>query len=197
MLHCKQAIVVEGRYDKNMLRQLVDAPVFETSGFGIFNDRELLCLLRTAARTRGLIVLTDADGAGFVIRNYLKSALSGENLLHAYIPPLPGKERRKTVPGKEGLLGVEGMTPEIILNALRDAGAELDGEAKAVSADPITKTDLFALGFSGRPGSSEKRDRLLAELSLPRYLSANALLEALNLQFTREEFLERFNENAL
>lgn len=197
MLRCKQAIVVEGRYDKNTLRQLVDAPVFETAGFGIFQDAERLALLRTAARTRGLVVLTDSDGAGFVIRNYLKSALSGENLLHAYIPELPGKEKRKSAPGKEGLLGVEGMTPEIILAALRKAGAELDGEAQTKNAEPITKTDLFSLGLSGRAGSGEKRAALLRELNLPHYMSANALLEALNLQFTREEFLERFGENAL
>ena len=197
MLRCKQAIVVEGRYDKNTLRQLVDAPVFETAGFGIFQDAERLALLRTAARTRGLIVLTDSDGAGFVIRNYLKSALSGENLLHAYIPELPGKEKRKTAPGRDGLLGVEGMTPEVILAALRRAGAELDGEAQTPNAEPITKIDLYALGFSGRSNSAERRAALLQELNLPHYLSANALLETLNLQFTREEFLERFGENAL
>ena len=195
MVKLRQAVAVEGRYDKNVLSQIVDAPVFCLNGFGVMHDAELVALLREAARSRGLVILTDSDGAGFVIRNYLKSALSGENLLHAYIPPLVGKEKRKRVPGKEGLLGVEGMTPEIILNALRNAGAELDGEARSANADPITKTDLFVLGLSGKPNSGEKRAELLRELNLPHYLSANALLQALNLQFTRAAFLERFHKD--
>ena len=107
MYKLRQAVVVEGRYDVNALRQIIDAPVFETRGFGIFSDREQLALLRTAARRRGLVVLTDSDGAGFVIRNYLKGALAGENILHAYIPDIYGKEKRKAQAGKEGKLGVE------------------------------------------------------------------------------------------
>lgn len=192
MVKCRQAIVVEGRYDKNTLSQIVDAPIFETSGFGIMNDREQLALLRKAAETRGLVILTDSDGAGFVIRNYLKGVLSQENVLHAYIPELPGKEKRKTIPGKEGLLGVEGMTPEIILQALRNAGAELDGQAQAENTEKITKQDLYALGFSGRADSQKKRTELLNTLELPRHMSANALLQALNLLLDREEFLRRF-----
>lgn len=192
MVKCRQAIVVEGRYDKNTLSQIVDAPIFETSGFGIMNDREQLALLRKAAETRGLVILTDSDGAGFVIRNYLKGALPQENVLHAYIPELPGKEKRKTVPGKERLLGVEGMTPEIILQALRNAGAELDGQAQAENTEKITKQDLYALGFSGRADSQKKRTELLNTLELPRHMSANALLQALNLLLDREEFLRRF-----
>ena len=136
MIKLRQAIVVEGRYDINTLRQLVDAPIFETCGFGIMNDREQLALLRAAARRRGLIILTDSDGAGFVIRNRLKSALAGENVLHAYIPDMYGKERRKAAPGKEGKLGVEGMRPEVLLAALKNAGAELDGESAHEAADP-------------------------------------------------------------
>ena len=128
MVKIKEAIVVEGRYDKNTLSQIVDAPILETSGFGIFKDKQQLKLLRKVAQLRGLIVFTDADGAGFVIRNHLKSAIPGKFLKHAYIPDIPGKEKRKSAPGKEGKLGVEGMTPEIILQALRNAGATIEGE---------------------------------------------------------------------
>ena len=142
MVKIKEAIVVEGRYDKNTLSQIVDAPIFETSGFGIMNDPQQLKLLRRVAQNRGLIVLTDSDGAGFVIRNYLKSAISPEHLKHAYIPDMPGKERRKTAPGKEGKLGVEGMRPEVILDALKRAGATIEGECQP-TAPSITKQDLM------------------------------------------------------
>ena len=188
MVKLKQAVVVEGRYDVNTLRQIVDAPVFETRGFGIMNDDEQLALLRAAARRRGLVILTDSDGAGFVIRNYLKNALQGENILHAYIPDVYGKERRKTAPGKEGKLGVEGMPPEVLLQALRNAGAELDGEAREAAAEPVGKADLYALGLSGRADSAARRRALQKKLELPEHLSANALVQALDLLFTREEF---------
>lgn len=196
MVKLKQAVVVEGRYDVNTLRQIVDAPVFETRGFGIMNDGEQLALLRAAARRRGLVILTDSDGAGFVIRNYLKNALQGENILHAYIPDVYGKERRKTAPGKEGKLGVEGMPPEVLLQALRNAGAELDGEVREAAAEPVGKADLYALGLSGRADSAARRRALQKKLELPEHLSANALVQALNLLFTREEFYA-YAENAL
>lgn len=188
MHRVKQAIVVEGRYDVNTLRQMIDAPIFETRGFGIMSDHEQLALLRAAARRRGLVILTDSDGAGFVIRNYLKNALQGENILHAYIPDVYGKERRKTAPGKEGKLGVEGMPPEVLLQALRNAGAELDGEVREAAAEPVVKADLYALGLSGRADSAARRRALQKKLELPEHLSANALVQALNLLFTKEEF---------
>ena len=128
MVKIREAIVVEGRYDKNTLSQVVDAPILETAGFGIFKDRQQMALLRRVAEKRGLIVFTDSDGAGFVIRNHIKSAIPGKYLKHAYIPDIPGKERRKSAPGREGKLGVEGMTPEVILAALRNAGATIEGE---------------------------------------------------------------------
>lgn len=190
----KQAVVVEGRYDANALRQLIDAPVFETKGFGIFSDAEQVALLRQAARRRGLVILTDSDGAGFVIRNYLKNALAGENILQAYIPDIYGKEKRKTAPGKEGKLGVEGMAPEVLLKALRDAGAELDGESREASAEPVCKADLYALGLNGRANSAERRQELLKTLQLPGHLSANGLLQALNLLFTRDEFIRFYTD---
>ena len=194
-LRIRQAIVVEGKYDQNALRQLVDTAIFTTNGFTGMKDPALLRLLRQAAETTGLIILTDSDGAGFLIRNTLKSALPAEGVLHAYIPDIPGKERRKTAPGKEGLLGVEGMTPEILLKALRNAGAEFaDGSTPPPAREPITKQDLFALGLSGGPESAKKRAALLKALSLPAHMSANALLQAVNVLFSREEFLARFVE---
>ena len=185
----RQAIVVEGKYDQNTLRQIVDTAIFTTNGFTGMKDPALLRLLQKAAQTTGLVILTDSDGAGFLIRNTLKSALPETGVLHAYIPDLPGKEKRKAAPGKEGLLGVEGMTPEILLKALRNAGAEFaDGSTPPPAREPITKQDLFALGLSGGPESAKKRAALLKALSLPAHMSANALLQALNVLFSREEF---------
>ena len=194
MVKIKQAIVVEGKYDQNTLSQLVDATIFQTRGFGVMHDKALLELLRKAARTTGLIIFTDSDGAGFVIRNFLKGALPKEGVLHAYIPDIPGKEKRKRAPGKEGLLGVEGMTKEILLSALENAGADLGGEAEKRPGDTITKFDLYAAGLSGRPDSTSKRAAFLEKLRFPAHMSANALLDALNLLYTREEFLALFEE---
>ncbi len=187
MLKIREAIVVEGRYDKNTLSQVVDAPIFETSGFGIFKDKEQLELLRKVAQKRGLIVFTDSDGAGFVIRNHIKSVIDGKYLKHAYIPDIPGKEKRKTTPGKEGKLGVEGMTPEVIANCLRKAGASIEGEDTCQCSNRITKQDLVELGLSGKPDSKQKRQALIRKLNLPEHMSANALLQALNLLYTLDE----------
>ncbi len=186
----EEVIVVEGRYDRNMLLQVVDATVVETGGFSVFNDREKLAFLRKLAQKRGLILLTDSDGAGFVIRNYLKGAIPTEQVKQAYIPDIPGKERRKRKAGKEGKLGVEGMTPEILLQALRRGGATFVGEAAPSAAVPITKADLLDRGLIG-PGSTQKRQQLLKNLELPEHLTPNALLETLNLLMSREEFYEQ------
>ena len=190
----RQAVVVEGKYDQNTLRQLVDTAVFATNGFADMKDPALLRLLRHAAQTTGLIILTDSDGAGFLIRNTLKGMLPKEGVLHAYIPDIPGKERRKAAPGKAGLLGVEGMRPEIILQALRDAGGEFEDSCEQPTREPITKQDFFALGLSGKPDSAARRGALLKELDLPAHMSANALLQAVNTLFSREEFLARVSE---
>ena len=189
MVKIREAIVVEGRYDKNTLSQIVDAPIFETAGFGIFKDKQQMKLLRRVAELRGLIVFTDSDGAGFVIRNHIKSAIPGKYLKHAYIPDIMGKERRKAAPGKEGKLGVEGMRPEIILEALRRAGATIEGE-DAPASHPITKQDLMQLGLSGGADSSAKRLALLKKLDLPEHMSANAMLQALNLLCSLDELKE-------
>jgi len=193
MVKIQEAIVVEGRYDKNTLLQIVDAPVFQTNGFSIHKDKEQLLLLRRVAEIRGLIILTDSDGAGFVIRNFLKGAIPAHQLKHAYIPDIYGKERRKTVPGKEGKLGVEGMSPEIILEALRKAGATIVGE-DAPESNEITKQDFVELGLSGGANSSFLRQRLLKELMLPEHMSANAMLQALNLLYSKVELEEKLKQ---
>ena len=186
MVKIREAIVVEGRYDKNTLSQILDATILETSGFGIFKDKQQMDLLRRVAEKRGLIVFTDSDGAGFVIRNHIKSAIPAQYLKHAYTPDIFGKERRKAAPGKEGKLGVEGMNREVILEALRRAGATFEGESTTTDGQ-ITKQDMMRLGLSGGADSSAKRRRLMKLLNLPEHLSANALLQALNLLCTREE----------
>lgn len=186
MVKIKEAIVVEGRYDKNTLSQILDAPILETSGFGIFKDKQQMALLRRIAETRGLIVFTDSDGAGFVIRNHIKSAIPGKFLKHAYIPDIYGKEKRKAAPGKEGKLGVEGMTKEVILESLRRAGATIEGEETA-PVRQITKQDLMELGLSGTADASERRLKLLKHLNLPERMSPNAMLQALNLLYNLEE----------
>lgn len=193
MVKIKEAIVVEGKYDKNTLSQIVDAPVFQTDGFSVMNDKAQLELLRRVAKKRGLIVFTDSDGAGFVIRNYLKGAIPADQLKHAYIPDIAGKERRKRTPGKEGKLGVEGMTPETILSCLQRAGATIEGEAHDERVPQLTKLDLFNLGLSGNPDSKAKRLALLKLLNLPEHMSSNAILQALNLLYTKDEFYELIN----
>lgn len=185
----EEVIVVEGRYDKNILSQVVDATIVETGGFSVFNDREKLELLRKLAQKRGLILLTDSDGAGFVIRNYLKGALPRERVKQAYIPDVAGKERRKRKAGKEGKLGVEGMTPEVLLQSLRRSGATFAGDEPPPRGPAITKADLLDQGLIG-PGSTQRRQVLLRRLELPEHLTANALLEMLNLLMDREEFYE-------
>lgn len=194
MIKIREAIVVEGRYDKNTLSQIVDAPILETSGFAIMKDKAQLALLRRVAKARGLIVFTDSDGAGFVIRNYLKSAIEPRYLKHAYIPDIPGKERRKSAPGKEGKLGVEGMQPQVILECLRRAGATFEDTEQSRDAGGITKQDLMELGLSGGQGSSQKRLKLLKKLELPEHMSSNAMLQAVNLLYSLDELKEIVKE---
>ena len=187
MIRVKEAIVVEGKYDKIKLSSLVEGVIIETRGFGIFKDKERLAYLRSLAQKRGLIVLTDSDGAGFLIRGKLSSSIPPERIKHAYIPDILGKERRKASPSKEGKLGVEGMTPQVLTDALRRAGATFEGEDAPRRSAGITKADLLDKGLIG-PGSAERRATLQRELGLPARLTANGLLEALDLLLTREEF---------
>ena len=187
-LRIQEAIVVEGRYDKSALAGVADTLILETAGFGVFKDGERLAFLRRLAAKRGLIVLTDSDGAGFVIRNYLKGAIPRDQVKHAYIPDVYGKERRKRAPGREGKLGVEGMSPQVLRQALLRAGATvLDGDAPDRPQGDLTPADLFALGLSGTPDAAARRADLLKRLDLPEHMSAKALLAALNALYTPSE----------
>ena len=189
MYKIKEVIVVEGRYDKAFLSSFLDAVIVETRGFGLFSDKEKMALLRRLAKERGLVVLTDSDGSGFVIRGRIKSAIPPQQVKHAYIPDVFGKEKRKSSPSKEGKLGVEGMSPEVILQVLRRAGVAVDEETGAPKA-AIGKADLFALGLSGGKNSALLRKKLLKAMELPEHLTANALLDVLNI-FTDRQGLEQ------
>lgn len=186
MLKLKEAVIVEGRYDKIKLKSLVDAPIIETNGFRIFSDKEKQNLIRQIADLRGILVLTDSDGAGFVIRNFLRGVVDKSKIKHCYIPQIEGKEKRKSQKGKEGLLGVEGVSDEVIINAIKASGAEIIGEREDMSAD-ITKSDLFYLGLTGAENADKNRKKLLNYLNLPLYLSTNAMLTALNCLYSFEE----------
>ena len=191
MIKVKEVIVCEGRYDKDTLSQVFDAVIIETGGFGVFNDREKLALIRRLAEARGLVILTDSDGAGFQIRGYLKGAIDPKLVKHAYIPDIPGRERRKKTASKAGTLGVEGMRPEVLVEALRRAGATFEGaESSGGEAEELSAADMYALGLSGRPGSAALRAALLTELGLPGKLQGASLRGVLSALYTREE-LER------
>lgn len=188
MVRVREVIVVEGRYDQNTLRQIVDADVVCTDGFAIFREQERQALLRRLAEKRGLIVLTDSDGAGRVIRGFLNGIVDPSTVKNAFIPDVPGKEKRKSSPSREGKLGVEGMKPEVLLRALRTAGATMDDAGQtAARCAPITPADLYALGLSGGKDSAEKRRRLQKALDLPERMSTKQLLTVLNILVSRQE----------
>lgn len=187
MIRIREAVAVEGRYDRAALKNVVDTVIVDTAGFGIFSDKEKLDLLRRLAEARGLVVLTDSDGGGFLIRNFLRGAIDPALVKHAYIPDVPGKERRKKSPSKQGLLGVEGMSPTVLETALRRAGATVLGEEQAPEAPPMTKAEMYAMGLSGRPDSARRRAAVKKALDLPEGLTANALLDVLNVLSCREE----------
>ncbi len=188
-LKIKEAILVEGRYDKNALSQVVDAPIIETSGFGIFSNTEKMELLRKIAQKRGIIIFTDSDGAGFLIRNHIKGSIPPSQLKHAYAPDIYGKEKRKKTASKEGKLGVEGMKPEVLREALIRAGATVEGAEMKTQSAGINKADMYEAGLSGCAGSAERREKLAARLGLPKKLSADALMQVLNTLYNREEIL--------
>ena len=189
----QEVIVVEGKYDLNAIKQLIDGTVITTDGFGIFHNPEKLNLIRRMAETKGIIVMTDSDGAGFVIRNYLKGGLPKDKVKQAYVPDIYGKERRKRTASKEGKLGVEGMRPEVLRQALTRAGATMDGIEANAAQENITKADLYAMGLSGIQNSAENRRKLLAALQLPEQLSPNAMLDVLNALYSRDELFDLWN----
>ena len=183
MLEISRPIIVEGKYDKIKLSRIVKAHIVTTDGFGIFSKSEKSLLIRRRAADQGIIVLTDSDGAGLVIRNYLRNILPADKIIHIYTPQIKGKEKRKNAPSKAGFLGVEGMDLAWLEEALAPFA---DGGAKPRMS--LTKADFYALGLSGGEGSEAKRKTLARALNLPDNLSANALLEAMNLLITEEEF---------
>lgn len=191
MKRVREIIVVEGRYDKNAVAQTVHATIIETSGFGIFSDAEKIALIRKLTKKRGLIILTDPDRAGFFIRGRLRGMLGASGIKHAYVPDLAGREKRKHTPSKDGKLGVEGMNRDVILMALERAGATFEDDIQPpITDNRVTKADLYSAGLSGGTNSAKKRKELLALLDLPERLSANGLLDVLNVLFTRDEFYE-------
>lgn len=184
-LKLTQAVIVEGRYDKSKVSELVDAFIIETNGFQIFKDKKRLAFIKKLAKEQGIIILTDSDHAGFMIRNYISSGVPKENIVNAYIPDVFGKEKRKVEPSKEGKLGVEGMSAEVIINALKKANVAF---SSSENKNPVTNYDLYELGFSGRPDSKQKKKALLKALDLPEFLSTNSLLTYINHNMTKEEF---------
>ena len=192
MLQIRQAIIVEGKYDKIKLSSIVKAVIIPTHGFRIFKDEEMLALIRHYAETTGIIILTDSDRAGFRIRSYLKGAISGGSIKNIYIPDIFGKEKRKEKPSAEGKLGVEGMSRDVIIESLRRAGATFIGEENAAEKAEITKADLMDLGLYG-PGSNERRKLLIKKLGFPEKISTNAFLQAVNLLYTLDELTTIMN----
>lgn len=193
MIKLKEAVIVEGRYDKIKLKNLIDAPIIETNGFRIFNDKERRDMIRQIADRRGILIMTDSDGAGLVIRNFLNGAVDKAKIKHCYIPQLEGKEKRKEQKSKEGFLGVEGVPDDVIIEAIRKSGATVIGE-EAAQTNEITKADLFKLGLTGSENSAQKRKKLLKKLNMPDYLSTNAMLTALNCLYSLEELKSVLNE---
>lgn len=189
------AVIVEGKYDKIKLSSFLDALIVETNGFSIFRDRERMELIRQLARTRGIVILTDSDSAGFSIRSRIRGAVHEGEVRNAYIPDILGKERRKEAPSKEGKLGVEGMSRQILMDSLRAAGVPFEDSApRARNERPITKLDLFEDGLSGTADSKRRRTAFLKAANLPERLSANMMPEVLNALMTYEEYRELLNQ---
>lgn len=187
MIKIDRVVIVEGRYDKIKLSSIIDAVIIETEGFGIFNNKEKQKLIRKLAETKGLLILTDSDSAGFTIRSFIRGIVPAEQIKHAYIPDIFGKEKRKTEPSKEGKLGVEGVKPQVIIDALQKAGV-LCEETDHKPKKEITKLDLYEDGLSGKPESDALRKRLLKHLELPERLTTNALVQILNTILTYDEY---------
>ena len=197
MVKLKQAVIVEGKYDKIKLSSIIDSLIITTDGFGVFKNSEKSALIKELAEKQGIIILTDSDSAGFKIRNYIKNITGKGKIINVYIPDIFGKEKRKTAPSKEGKLGVEGVPNDIIIAALEKAGvtaANNEDNNKDTNKNAITRIMLYEDGFIGKDGSSERRKKLLKALSLPEMLSTNGLLEVLNTMFSLEEYESAANK---
>jgi ribonuclease M5 len=191
MYQIKESIIVEGVYDKIKLSRFIDGIIFPTNGFRVFTDADILKTIKLLADKTGIVIFTDSDSAGFKIRNYIKQSLPENKVKHAYIPDVKGKERRKTMTGKEGLLGVEGMGEDVILNALRQAGCSINGtETMPRMLHKITKSDLYAAGLSGDVNSATYRRELAKCMGIPSKISANMLLDCLNRMLNYDEFVQ-------
>lgn len=186
----KEAVIVEGNYDKIKLSGFLDGIIITTHGFAVYTNNDFIKTMQELAKKTGVVILTDSDSAGMRIRNFIKQKITEGTVRHAYIPDIKGKERRKREASKEGFLGVEGMTEDVIIKALRDAGCEIDSEVKKDKASSITKTDLYMLGLSGGTASAELRQKLSKEINIPARISANMLLDVLNRLYTYEELVE-------
>lgn len=194
MIQVQEAVIVEGKYDKIKLSNFIDALIITTEGFGIFKDREKQAMIRHIADKRGILILTDSDGAGFVIRNFLKGCIPKDKIKHAFIPDIFGKEKRKTKPSKEGKLGVEGISEKIIVDAIAKSGAHCSiSEDYKKREQPITKADLFAYGLSGGENSAQRREKLKKYLGLPERMTTNLMLETINCLMTRDEFIKLYS----
>ena len=186
MIYIKETVIVEGEYDKKRLQTVVNANILVTGGFRVFKDKEMQHLIKKIAQKDGILILTDSDRAGFLIRNFLKNKLAGEKVYHAFIPEIEGKERRKVAPGKEGILGVEGMNSSVLLEVLKRSGATLSDE-KRKEKEKITKSDLYRAGFYGKEKSRQKREEFLKQNGFPARISANMLVEVMNLLFDKKD----------
>ena len=193
-IRLQETVIVEGRYDKIQLSGLIESPIIETGGFRVFKDKEKQRLIRKVAQRRGILVMTDVDYAGFVIRNFLRGIVDSENILHAYIPTVKGKEKRKPEASKEGILGVEGIDRDKLLDSIRQSGAhilndhESLGEKRSSLRSEITKMDFFDYGLNGCENAAQHREEVLSSLGLPKYLTVNAMVAAINCLFTKDEF---------
>ncbi len=193
MIKIKEAVIVEGKYDKIKLSSIIDAPIITTDGFSIFKDKEKQKFIRSLAEKRGILILTDSDSAGLMIRSFLGGSIKKEYIKHAFIPELFGKEKRKASFSAEGLLGVEGVEKDVIISALVRAGVTSSEEEK-IKTEKITKLDLYEDGFFGTDNCTERRKKLLMKASLPSKLSTNVLVEMLNVFMTRDEYKQLVKE---
>ncbi|HIU50118.1 MAG TPA: DUF4093 domain-containing protein [Candidatus Limousia pullorum] len=194
MIKLNEAVIVEGRYDKILLRGFIDAPIIETGGFRVFKDKEKQKLIRKLSETRGIIIMTDSDSAGFVIRNFLRGIVPAGKIKHCYIPQIRGKEKRKAEVSKEGYLGVEGLDEKTIIEALERSGVNICSKSAETEFEEITKADFYELGLSGKENSAKLREKLLKKLGMPTYLSANAFLAVLNCFYSKKDLLDILRE---